>query len=109
MYVCMYVCMYVYRLFLTMDPAHGEISRPMRNRGIEIFLLPEVRVTISAGSSPNVYLLCTYVERAWEWSVSTRQPFSAELWRIGPLPLLPSLGTLHKYVCMYGINSYVRT
>ncbi|XP_067841398.1 midasin [Heptranchias perlo] len=27
-----------FRLFLTMDPAHGEISRAMRNRGIEIYI-----------------------------------------------------------------------
>ena len=27
-----------FRLFLAMDPRHGEISRAMRNRGIELFL-----------------------------------------------------------------------
>uniref|UniRef100_A0A8C4UIL8 Midasin n=1 Tax=Falco tinnunculus TaxID=100819 RepID=A0A8C4UIL8_FALTI len=27
-----------FRLFLSMDPAHGEISRAMRNRGIEIYI-----------------------------------------------------------------------
>ncbi|KAJ1151695.1 hypothetical protein NDU88_004475 [Pleurodeles waltl] len=27
-----------FRLFLSMDPAHGEISRAMRNRGIEVFI-----------------------------------------------------------------------
>lgn len=26
------------RLFLSMDPVHGEISRAMRNRGIEIYI-----------------------------------------------------------------------
>ena len=26
-----------------MNPSHGEISRAMRNRGIEICILPEVR------------------------------------------------------------------
>uniref|UniRef100_A0A1X7TI19 Midasin n=1 Tax=Amphimedon queenslandica TaxID=400682 RepID=A0A1X7TI19_AMPQE len=30
-----------FRLFLTMDPVHGEISRAMRNRGIEISILPK--------------------------------------------------------------------
>ncbi|XP_043927744.1 midasin [Protopterus annectens] len=30
-----------FRLFLTMDPAHGEISRAMRNRGIEIYIAGE--------------------------------------------------------------------
>ena len=34
------------RLFLLMDPAHGEISRAMRNRGIEICILPEVSIHI---------------------------------------------------------------
>ncbi|KAF5303068.1 hypothetical protein FQR65_LT08397 [Abscondita terminalis] len=30
-----------FRLFLTMDPKNGEISRAMRNRGIEVYLLSE--------------------------------------------------------------------
>eukprot|EP00850_Spirogloea_muscicola_P001971 SM000007S20931 [mRNA] locus=s7:964636:998915:+ [translate_table: standard] len=29
-----------FRLFLLMDPAAGDVSRAMRNRGVEIFLLP---------------------------------------------------------------------
>ncbi|GIL43447.1 hypothetical protein Vafri_918, partial [Volvox africanus] len=29
-----------FRLILALDPHHGEVSRAMRNRGIEIFLLP---------------------------------------------------------------------
>ena len=29
-----------FRLFLTMDPKYGEISRAMRNRGVEIFMHP---------------------------------------------------------------------
>lgn len=29
-----------FRLFLTMDPRHGELSRAMRNRSIEIFIQP---------------------------------------------------------------------
>ena len=28
-----------FRLFLTIDPAHGEVSRAMRNRGVELFML----------------------------------------------------------------------
>jgi MoxR-like ATPase len=31
-----------FRIFLAMDPRNGEISRPMRNRGVEICLLPPV-------------------------------------------------------------------
>lgn len=30
-----------FRLFLTMDPAKGEISRAMRNRGLEVAFLPD--------------------------------------------------------------------
>ncbi|XP_072912476.1 midasin [Hemitrygon akajei] len=30
-----------FRLFMTMDPVHGEISRAMRNRGIEIYIAGE--------------------------------------------------------------------
>ena len=34
-----------FRIFLTMDPENGEISRAMRNRGIEINLLPALKQT----------------------------------------------------------------
>lgn len=30
-----------FRLFLTFDSKHGEVSRAMRNRGLELFLLPD--------------------------------------------------------------------
>ncbi len=30
-----------FRLILAMDPRHGEVSRAMRNRGVELCLLPE--------------------------------------------------------------------
>ena len=33
---------YSFRLMLAMDPKYGEISRAMRNRGVEIFILGEV-------------------------------------------------------------------
>ncbi len=29
-----------FRLLLALDPRHGEVSRAMRNRGIEVFMLP---------------------------------------------------------------------
>ena len=40
-----------FRLFLAMDPASGEISRAMRNRGIEMVLLPPT----SAMSDPGFF------------------------------------------------------
>ncbi|XP_073008545.1 midasin isoform X3 [Typha latifolia] len=30
-----------FRMFLTVDPKHGEVSRAMRNRGVEIFLMEQ--------------------------------------------------------------------
>ena len=33
---------YFFRLMLAMDPKYGEISRAMRNRGVEIYILGEV-------------------------------------------------------------------
>ena len=38
-----------FRLFLTFDPKHGEVSRAMRNRGIELFLLPERSTGLVSG------------------------------------------------------------
>uniref|UniRef100_A0A8C5QIK7 Midasin n=1 Tax=Leptobrachium leishanense TaxID=445787 RepID=A0A8C5QIK7_9ANUR len=35
-----------FRLFLTMDPVHGEISRAMRNRGIEVYISEETSVSL---------------------------------------------------------------
>ncbi|KAL3283550.1 hypothetical protein HHI36_006689 [Cryptolaemus montrouzieri] len=34
-----------FRLFLTMDPKNGEISRAMRNRGVEIYILNDYETT----------------------------------------------------------------
>ena len=38
-----------FRLFLAMDPRHGEISRAMRNRGVEIYLFDPDEVEYPAG------------------------------------------------------------
>lgn len=38
---------YITRLFLSMDPVHGEISRAMRNRGVEIYISGEGDGSIS--------------------------------------------------------------
>ena len=31
-----------------MDPIHGELSRAMRNRGVEIYMLPSVSLRIKS-------------------------------------------------------------
>ena len=43
-----------FRLFMTMDPARGEISRAMRNRGVEVSLLPS-----QLGGKDRAWLLNT--------------------------------------------------
>ncbi|KAL4440107.1 hypothetical protein ABPG75_003108 [Micractinium tetrahymenae] len=40
-----------FRLFLALEPRHGEVSRAMRNRGIEIFLLPKHEEEAAAGAA----------------------------------------------------------
>ena len=39
-----------FRLFLTMDAASGEVSRAMRNRGVEMVILPPCSSSAAAGS-----------------------------------------------------------
>lgn len=33
-----YIILYLFRIILTMNPKYGEISRAMRNRGVEIYV-----------------------------------------------------------------------
>ncbi|XP_064402600.1 midasin-like isoform X2 [Halichondria panicea] len=46
-----------FRLFLTMDPCHGEISRAMRNRGIEVYIHSEESLLNSAKFSEDLKTL----------------------------------------------------
>ncbi|TIC06692.1 midasin [Wallemia mellicola] len=53
-----------FRMIMTLDPRHGELSRAMRNRGIEIFLSPpttldkeSIRSMARIGSSPDLSLM----------------------------------------------------
>lgn len=58
------------RLFLTIDPVYGELSRAMRNRGIELYICPsQVHMYIHtytiiqleiAHSVGTQWLLCRY-------------------------------------------------
>lgn len=41
-----------FRLFLTVDPAYGEVSRAMRNRGVELFMLQPDWPQSAANESP---------------------------------------------------------
>ena len=59
-----------FRLFMTMDPRHGELSRAMRNRSLELFMP-------TAAPCPAVDISCSHIEctfsrfqffQAFEWN-----------------------------------------
>ncbi|KAE9976099.1 hypothetical protein EG328_002315 [Venturia inaequalis] len=52
-----------FRIFLTVDPRNGELSRAMRNRAIEIFLLPEEGMDIACGDDEEFFVLESSVYR----------------------------------------------
>ena len=52
------------RLFLTMDPIHGELSRAMRNRGTEIYMLPSVSLRIKSLELTNM-IECAFRTVPW--------------------------------------------
>ena len=43
-----------FRLFLTMDPRHGELSRAMRNRSVELYLPATVHSDVSCSSQSAI-------------------------------------------------------
>ncbi|KAK2734583.1 hypothetical protein FQN57_001630 [Myotisia sp. PD_48] len=55
-----------FRLFLTMDPRHGELSRAMRNRSVEIFFLPQEEMRSVTPSRAN-YLAESAIYRIREY------------------------------------------
>ncbi|KAL3462951.1 hypothetical protein BJX64DRAFT_287929 [Aspergillus heterothallicus] len=42
-----------FRLFLTMDPRHGELSRAMRNRCVEMYIMPQEDDHLKTSSTPT--------------------------------------------------------
>jgi midasin len=59
-----------FRIFLTMDPRFGELSRAMRNRAVEICLLPqEETVDVREGEGLPAYPLESQVYRFRHFSV----------------------------------------
>ena len=57
-----------FRLFMTMDPRHGELSRAMRNRCVELYL-----PAASTSSNVEIYPAC-------ETAISRFQPFGRLDW-----------------------------
>ena len=58
-----------FRLFITMDPRHGELSQAMRNRSIELFMAPQytfpVINVLASGSEPTVSCFEVFQEIDW--------------------------------------------
>lgn len=52
-----------FRLFLALDPRHGEVSRAMRNRGVELFLLPPDSAPTAGISQSQVSILVIHPTR----------------------------------------------
>jgi len=46
-----------FKLFLAFDPRHGEVSRAMRNRGIELYLLPSTAASKEMGQAETEMVL----------------------------------------------------
>lgn len=67
-----------FRLFLTMDPRHGELSRAMRNRCVELYM----PATPSTGLEAEMKFMHTYIVSRFqvfgnlEWSTSDDVHFS---------------------------------
>jgi midasin len=76
-----------FRLLLALDPRHGEVSRAMRNRGIEVFILPthasadEVR---ELGAAPNTRP-CAPPAKFSIRAACCSWP-TGQLWHLGPRP-----------------------
>jgi hypothetical protein len=51
-----------FRLLLALDPRHGEVSRAMRNRGIEVFILPTHACTDEVRSAAKHATLLRYLQ-----------------------------------------------
>ena len=69
-----------FRLFITMDPRHGELSRAMRNRSIEIFIPP-----------PEPSGVRKMSQFSFESSISRFKSFRDIDWRISDSPSLRQL------------------
>ncbi|KAG1362520.1 Midasin [Cocos nucifera] len=57
-----------FRMFLTVDPKHGEVSRAMRNRGLEIFLMQPNWLLDGEGSDDCMSSEITDVKRVLTFS-----------------------------------------
>lgn len=69
-----------FRLLLALDPQHGEVSRAMRNRGIEIFMLPST-------SAPSIEVRCPGLDG------SVAQGFHPGAGDASPFGEVPALGS----------------
>lgn len=72
-----------FRLFMTYDPRHGELSRAMRNRGVELYVdapdAPAPAVPASFALSDNAIMRSTETTLAAYDDTLNRAPFTATL------------------------------
>ena len=61
-----------FRLFMTMDPRHGELSRAMRNRSVELFLPSKTSIPLTAGPLLNPAIESSVSRFAWMQSLQMR-------------------------------------
>jgi midasin len=57
-----------FRLFLTMDPRNGELSRAMRNRSVEVCFLSEFPVAASSKHTPSFTLESALYRLRYVWN-----------------------------------------
>ncbi|CEJ53778.1 hypothetical protein PMG11_00119 [Penicillium brasilianum] len=63
-----------FRLFMTMDPRHGELSRAMRNRCIEICFMPSEDQEFSTTTGPSYTCESALYRLRQVWSLKTASP-----------------------------------
>ncbi|KAH0565336.1 hypothetical protein GP486_001268 [Trichoglossum hirsutum] len=70
-----------FRIFLTMDPKHGELSRAMRNRAVEIFLTPlEARGGVQISTTNQVAFAESSKSRFQVLMQATQRAHNSEIW-----------------------------
>jgi midasin len=66
-----------FKIFMTMDPRYGELSRAMRNRSLEVFLPDDHEAQINAG--PVQYPLSSAISRLRHLYRAASQPSSPQI------------------------------
>lgn len=68
-----------FRLFMTMDPRHGELSRAMRNRCIEICFMPSEGLDFSISTAPSYTCESALYRLRHVWTSETTLPSASSV------------------------------